>query len=435
MKTIVLLGVGSTYFTKGIVESLIRNGGEFDLRLVDIDQRCLDIAEKLAVRLVDESHAPIKVTGSKHREEVLSGADIVTSTIGVGGRRAWEKDVAIFRQFDINQTTGDTYGAGGVSRALRQVPVMVNVAKDMEKLCPDALLINFSNPLTVNCRAIAKTTKVRTIGLCTGVKWWHHHLAGLIGLPPEEIWCEAVGVNHFTWITRFDHNGKDAFPLLRKKIKENSKELEHNPMTWDLFETFGYFPVVGDGHISEFIPGWQGKNAYYGHTLGVDAHHNFEEYASQFDVVFKEMEDEAYGRKPLTRGGYSYDGQFKEEVMFEKILSALSGEIEFYNSVNLPNNGQAVNLPAGAVLESTALFNGSGIHPFSFGELDPGITAILQRIISVQELTVDAAISGDRQLILQALIAGMTVKTKPEAEKMLQVIIDTHKDFLPDSYK
>jgi alpha-galactosidase/6-phospho-beta-glucosidase family protein len=167
----------------------------------------------------------------------------------------------------------------------------------------------------------------------------------------------------------------------------------------------------------------------------VDAHHNFEEYASQFDVVFKEMEDEAYGRKPLTRGGYSYDGQFKEEVMFEKILSALSGEIEFYNSVNLPNNGQAVNLPAGAVLESTALFNGSGIHPFSFGELDPGITAILQRIISVQELTVDAAISGDRQLILQALIAGMTVKTKPEAEKMLQVIIDTHKDFLPDSYK
>jgi alpha-galactosidase len=435
MKTIVLLGVGSTYFTKGIVESLIRNGGEFDLRLVDIDQNCLDIAVKLAGRLVTESNAPIKIIGSKNREEILPGAEIVTSTIGVGGRRAWEKDVAIFRQFNINQTTGDTYGAGGVSRALRQVPVMVSVAKDMEKLCPDALLINFSNPLTVVCRAITKTTKIRTIGLCTGVKWWHHHLAQFIGIPPEEVWCEAIGVNHFTWITRFDHNGRDAFPLLRRKIKEDRKEMEHNPLTWDLFESFGYFPVVGDGHISEFIPGWQGKNAYYGHTLGVDAHHNFEEYASQFDVVFKEMEDEAYGRKPLTRGGYSYDGQFKEEVMFEKILAALSGETEFYNSVNLPNTGQATNLPPGAVLESTAQFNGSGIHPFCFGELAPGITAILQRIISVQELTVDAAISGDRHLILQALIAGMTVKTKPEAEKMLQVIIDTHRDFLPAIYQ
>ena len=435
MKTIVLLGVGSTYFTKGIVESFIRNGGEFDLRLVDIDPTCLDIAVKLSQRLVTESDAPIKITGSLHREEVLPGANIVTSTIGVGGRRAWEKDVAIFRRFDINQTTGDTYGAGGVSRALRQVPVMVDVAKDIEKLCPKALFINFSNPLTVVCRAICKTTKVQTIGLCTGVKWWHHHLAGLIGVSPEDVWCEAVGINHFTWITKFDYKGKDGLIMLRDNMKKNHKEVEKNPMTWDLFETFGFFPVVGDGHISEFIPGWLGKNAYYGHTLGVDAHHNFEEYASQFDVVFKDMEDEAYGRKPLTRGGYSYDGQFKEEVMFEKVQAAVSGELEFYNSVNLPNIGQASNLPVGSVLESTALFNGSGIHPLAFGELPSGITAILQRIIGVQELTVDAALSGNRQMILQALIAGLTVRTKSEAEKLLDVIIGTHKDYMPEWYK
>jgi len=435
MKKIVLLGVGSTYFTKGIVESLIRDGGEFDLRLIDIDPHCLDIAVGLAGKLVMESNAPIKISGSEDREEFLPGADIVTSTIGVGGRRAWEKDVTIFRQFNINQTTGDTYGAGGVSRALRQVPVMVSVAKDMERLCPEALFINFSNPLTVNCRAISKTTKIRTIGLCTGVKWWHHHLAGLIGVSPEEIWCEAIGVNHFTWITKFDRQGEDALALLQKKMILNRKEVEKNPLTWDLFETFGYFPVVGDGHISEFIPGWLGKDAYYGHTLGVDAHHNFEEYAATFDVVFREMAEEAYGKRPLTRGGYSYDGQFKEEVMFEKILAALTGKTEFYNSVNMPNEGQATNLPLGAVLESTALFNGSGIHPICFGQLPAGITAILQRIIGVQELTVDAALTGNRQLILQALIAGLTVKTKPEAEKMLEAILDTHREFLPAFYK
>lgn len=169
--------------------------------------------------------------------------------------------------------------------------------------------------------------------------------------------------------------------------------------------------------------------------LGVNAHFNFEEYTATFDTVFREMEEEARGTKPLTRGGYSYDGQFKEEVMFEKIIEALSGPTEIYNSVNLPNTGQAANLPPGAVLESTALFNGSGIHPLCFGELPPGITAVLQRIIGVQELTVEAAMTGDRQLILQALIAGLTVKTKPEAERMLEVILDTHRDHLPVFYK
>lgn len=433
-KTIVLLGVGSTYFTRGIVESLISKGGEWDVRLVDIDPTCLEIATRLSQRLVEAYDAPVTVTGSLDRREVLPGADAVVSTIGVGGRRAWEKDVTIFRQFNVYQSTGDTYGAGGVSRALRTIPVLVEVAQDIDRLCPQALFINFTNPMTVNCRAVAKSTRARIAGLCYGVTYYEHFLASFIGVPWEEVSCRAIGVNHFTWITDFRHQGQDAWPLVRQRMKEreSSGQLQGGRYTWELFRLFDAFPCVGDGHICEFVPGWQGKGAYYGQTFGLDAGHSFEEYAAGFDKVYDEMADQAYGRAPVTKSeGNTVAETFKDEDLFIDVLNASLGEAEILRTVNLPNVGQASNLPAGAVLEATTLIGGSGFEPLCFGELPPGITAILQRIISVQELTVEAALKADRKLALQALVAGETVKTEAEAERMLDLILATHSEYLP----
>jgi len=433
-KTIVLLGVGSTYFTRGIVESLIAKGGEWDVRLVDIDAECLEIATLLTQRLVDLYEAPVTITGSLDRQDVLPGADAVVSTIGVGGRRAWEKDVTMFRQFGIYQSTGDTYGAGGVSRALRTIPVLVQVAKDIERLAPNALFINFTNPMTVNCRAVAKTTSLQTAGLCYGVTWYEHYLAQFIGVPWEEVQCRAIGVNHFTWITEFQHQGQDAWPLVRQKLEEKSgtSEDQHNRYTWELFRTFDAFPCVGDGHICEFVPGWQGEGAHYGKTFGVDAGHDFESYAAGFDKVFEEMADQAYGRVPMTKAAEGPDAEtFKDEDLFIDVLSAAMGEDEILRTVNLPNYGQATNLPEGAVLEATTLISGMGFEPLCFGEVPPGIAAIVQRIIGAQELTVEAALKADRKLALQALIAGETVRTKAEAEAVLDAILDTHREYLP----
>jgi alpha-galactosidase len=437
-KTIVLLGVGSTYFTRGIVESLIAKGGEWDVRLVDIDEQCLEIATLLTQRLVDLYEAPVTITGSLDRQDVLAGADAVVSTIGVGGRRAWEKDVTIFRQFDIYQSTGDTYGAGGVSRALRTIPVLVEVAKDIERLAPDALFINFTNPMTVNCRAVAKATSLKTAGLCYGVTFYEHYLAKLIGVPWEEVRCRAIGVNHFTWITEFQHEGRDAWPLVRQKMQEwaGTPQADHNRYTWELFRTFDAFPCVGDGHICEFVPGWQGKGAYYGRTFGIDAGHGFEEYAAGFDKVFDDMADQAYGRVPMTKASEEeHAGEtFKDEDLFIDVLSAAMGEDEILRTVNLPNHGTATNLPEGAVLEATTLISGMGFEPLAFGEVPPGLTAILQRIIGAQELTVEASLKADRKLALQALIAGETVKTEAEAEAVLDAILDTHRDYLPQFF-
>jgi alpha-galactosidase len=433
-KTLVLLGVGSTYFTRGIVESLITKGGEWDVRLVDIDPACLDIAVNLSQRLVDLYHAPVTIRGSLDRCEVLPGADAVVSTIGVGGRRAWEKDVAIFRQFNVYQSTGDTYGAGGVSRALRMIPVLIEVARDIERLCPNALFINFSNPLTVNVWAISKATKVKTAGLCYGVTWYEHYLAGLIGLPWEQLRCRAIGVNHFTWITDLSYQGQSVWPQVRKVMEEKGAALG-NPYTWELFRMFDAFPCVGDGHICEFVPGWQGEGAYYGQTFGT-TFHNFENYAAGFDRVFDQMADQAYGRAPIIKRAENPDDKetFKDEDLFIDVLNAVMGGSSIYRTVNLPNIGQAANLPAGAVLESTTLINGEGFQPLCFGTLPPGISAILMRILGAQELTVEAALKADRKLAIQALVAGETVRTEKEAGRMLDVILATHRDYLPQFY-
>jgi alpha-galactosidase len=430
-KTIAILGVGSTYFTRGIVESLITKGGEWDVRLVDIDQNCLDIATNLSKRLVESYNAPVTVTGMLDRCEALPGADAVVSTIGVGGRRAWEKDVAIFRQFNVYQSTGDTYGAGGVSRALRTIPVLVDVAKDIEALCPNAMFINFTNPMTVNVWAISKTSNVQVAGLCYGVTFYQHYLARLIGMPFEDLTCRAIGVNHYTWITDLSYKGESVWPQVRKVMEERGESLG-NPYTWELFRMFDAFPCVGDGHICEFVPGWQGEGAYYGKTFGTDFH-NFEQYAAGFDKVFDDMADQAYGRAPIEKRSENPSDKetFRDEDLFIDVLSAAMGEDQILRTVNLPNIGQATNMPMGAVLEATTLINGDGFQPLSFGNLPPGISAIMLRILGTQELTVEASLKADRKLAIQALVAGETVRTEAEAEKMMDVILETHREYLP----
>jgi alpha-galactosidase len=435
-KSIVILGVGSTYFTRGIVESLITRGGEWDVRLVDIDPTCLDIATRLSERLVQLYDAPVTIRGSLDRCDVLAGADAVVTTIGVGGRRAWEKDVAIFRQFNIYQSTGDTYGAGGVSRALRTIPALVEIAHDIERLCPGTLWINFTNPLTVNIWAISKAApNLRIAGLCYGVTYYQHYLANLINMPWDALTCRAIGVNHFTWIMDLNYQGESVWPQVRKVMEQRGADLG-NPYTWELFRTFDAFPCVGDGHICEFVPGWQGEGAYYGQTFGT-TFHNFENYAAKFDKVFDEMADQAFGRRPVIKRADNPDEKdmFKDEDLFIDVLNASMGGDHIFRTVNLPNVGQASNLPMGSVLEATTLINGDGFQPLCFGALPLGIRAIVMRILGTQELTVEAALKADRKLAIQALIAGETVRSESEAEKMMDVILDTHRAYLPQFFR
>ena len=432
MKKIVMLGVGSTFFTKNIIASIIKYGGAWEIRMVDIDEKCLDVALNLGRKMVEQYKADIKITGSANRLDVLEGADAVVSTIGVGGRKAWEKDVFIFRQFNIYQSTGDTFGAGGLSRAMRTIPVLLNVASDMEKLCPNALLVNFTNPMSANCMALNKYSKIKTVGLCNGVTAFQSRLADVIGAPFDETWCKAVGVNHFTWITDFYHNGENVLNKIKEAMRADESKRVGGQYAWELFDTFGAFPTVGDGHICEFMPAMQAKGAYYGATFGVDGGHDFEKYAKYWDDVCAGMEAQAYGHKPLELPENDGEPKFSDEDLFiDVLMAATGGGVPVERTVNLPNNGVVKNLPDDAVIESTALINSAGFHRYNYGELPAGINAILQRITSSHALTVEASMSGDKNIVIQALMADSVAANRQTAEKIADCILETHKDYLP----
>jgi alpha-galactosidase len=429
-KNLVLIGAGSVKFLLGLVHNLIADGGEWELRLVDINPESLEIAGLLARRLVEACGAPITVYATQERRDVLPGADAVVGTVGVGSRRAWEQDVFVSRRFGLNFPVGDTHGPPGISRALRMIPPMVEIANDVAALCPAAVFINYSNPLTTVCRAIHKATPTQVVGLCIGVKEIHDRLARLIDAESDDVWSTAIGVNHLTWFTELRYQGKDAWPLLREKVIQKQNGGPRESIVWDLFETFGAYPAVGDGHVVEFFPGWHGEGDYYGHTLGTE-HHRFESIIVQDERTFQLMKDKAYGRIPVVDKD---DDEVGEHSQLVQILRAIWDDVPGYYSVNLPNIGQAGNLPLGAVLEATTLVNGSGFHPLSFGELSPGITAILQRVIGVQELTVEAALRGDRRLVMQALMADGDVHARAEAGALADALLDAQREWLPQFF-
>lgn len=428
-RKIVLVGAGSVKFTEGLILDMIADKGEFDLGLVDIEPKALDIAYNLAKRLVEAYKAPIMVKASLDRQDLIGGADVVVTTIGVGSRPAWEQDVWISRKFGLYFPVGDTFGPPGISRALRMIPPMVDIANDVVKMCPNALFINYSNPMSCVVRAVRKATPAKVVGLCIGVKGIHDDLARNLGARPEKVWSAAVGVNHFTWFTELRYQGKDAWPLLRRKLIE--KYGNETNLCWELFQAFGAYPAVGDGHVVEFMPGeWHNEKGYYGKTLGVDKGHRFEDIIERDDRVFQRMTDKAYGRIPI--GEEDEIGEYSQLV---EILRSFWEDQPRYYSVNLPNEGQCGSLPLGAVLEATTLVNGSGFRPLSFGILPEGVNALLQRVIGVQELTVEAALQGSRGLLVQALLADGNVFTLKQAGALADALLDVQREWLPNFHR
>ena len=251
-RKIILIGAGSVKFTQGLLADLIKSSTPWELGLVDIDPQALETAQGLANRMIRARQSDISVEASTDRCDLLPGADVIVTTIGVGGRRAWEADVFIPRKYGIYQPVGDTVMAGGVSRSMRMIPAMVDIARDVMKLCPEAIFFNYANPMTANCWAVRKATGANIVGLCIGVHDIVRNLARIIGKPPEEVTALAAGLNHFTWIYDLRWQEQDAWHMLRSKIRENPG-IGGLLCEW-LFQSYGAFPAVGDGHVMEFFP-------------------------------------------------------------------------------------------------------------------------------------------------------------------------------------
>lgn len=422
-KKLVIIGAGSAFFMRSLVQDLLAHGGEWELRLADISPEALKVSVGLAERYIKAANAPITLCTALDHREVLPGCDAVVTTVGVGDHQAWKTDIMLPRKFGVYQWTGDTYGPGGISRSLRMIPVMVDIAKDIVALCPDALFVNCANPMSTVMRAMTRETDARPIGLCSGTVSTHRKIARALGVSPDDLWMEATGVNHFTWITDLRLNGEHVWPLVREKM--GPKGTEEGRLSWELFDVYGAFPCVGDFHFSEFLPEWTKKGAYYGESIGMVEWGDSEKWVAYIDSQYDEMVKVSRGEAPVRDAGKLDDEQIID------VLDAYWRDKREYFYVNTPNSGQASNLPLGAILEGSTLIGASGFRPLSFGKIPGGIAALLSHIIAVQELMVDAALEGDRNMVVQALVAAGHVHTLKEGSELADALLNVQRKWLP----
>ena len=445
---IVLVGAGSAVFTRGLVADLLlfEDLGPWELALVDIDPVALETAEGMSRKMVEHRGADIRITATDDRREALPGATVVVSTVGVGGRRAWETDVAIPRKHGVYQPVGDSIMPGGISRAMRVIPVLVELARDVQTLCPDAHFFNYANPMTANCWAIREATGVPVIGLCHGLFHVERQLAELLGAPPEELTSLYTGLNHLTWVTDLRWNGRDAWPLVREKLAAaggaegatpskylgqtfaEGFEPADNPFSWSLFEAYGAYPAVNDRHVVEFFPERFPGGSYYGLTLGVDAF-SVEEIIAWGDDRYAAMRRQALGEEPLDTAIFERTAGEHEQLMY--ILRSMARDERKIFSVNVPNNGAVPNLPHDAVLELPAAATGTGLRPLQILDFPDTLAAIVTRKLAATRLTVEAALTGDRRLFVEALLTDGSVTDRTVAEQLTDELLTAQRQYLP----
>jgi len=459
---IVLIGAGSAMFTRGLVADLVLRGSELDLALVDTDPVALEAAENLSAKMIAARKAPIMLGADVDRRKVLKNATVVICTVGVGGRRAWEQDVFIPRKYGIYQPVGDTAAPGGTSRALRMIPAMVDIARDVLDLCPRALFFNYGNPMSATCRGIRKATGAPVIGLCHGVIDTARFLAWKLGAMEKDrsmprFGFSATGINHCTWYTSVTVDGKESMPALldigRKILAGSVKydELgtrfaeggtlkpadkdpeEHSRFSWQLAVLFGAFPGVGDRHVTEFFPRLTlGKGQYFGKTLGVDAY-SFEATIAEGDRIYGEMREDALSNKPLAEDYFGRTVGEHEQVV--EIIDSIRRDNGKIYSANVPNSGQVPNLQPEAVIECPVRATSGGLVPVPRDPLPAPVAGLMNARFAWAEATVEAALEGSREKFVQALILDGAVDSLDTAGRLADELLAAQAAYLPQFRK
>ncbi len=436
-KKLVLIGAGSAMFTRGLLMDLIekekKTKEKWHMALVDIDPSALEPTRLLCEKMVKASEADIEISYSTDRCEVLSNADYVVSTIGVGGRRAWEQDVFIPRKYGIYQPVGDSVAPGGISRAMRMIPALLDITGDIVKHCPKAYFFNYANPMTSICRAIRKATGFPVIGLCHGVKNGEKRLARFAGLDSKKVSSYALGINHMVFIHDIRCDGVNAWPEVKNKLDElkvsgNYASIEVGPLSRGFIEAYGAYPASDDRHFSEFTQGNLHKDGYFGKTLGKDAY-SFEKTIEDGDEIYHETKELAYSDAPLPAGFFKRSEGEHEQLM--DIIQSIEHDERKIFSVNVPNNFAFQELPGYAVLEMPAAATVNGFMQLKIDKFDPILTGILAKHIEICEITVEAALKGDRRLFSEAILQGGYIEDRSTVERMVEELLKAQRKYLP----
>jgi alpha-galactosidase/6-phospho-beta-glucosidase family protein len=437
VKKIAFIGGGSVQWTLKLATDIALNESlaGADLVLHDIDVEALDLLTRACQHMVEQVQGSLRVSGTRKREEALRDADFVILCVGIGGLPAMRNDLEIPQRYGIYQSVGDTVGPGGLARGLRHIPFAVQVAREMERLCPHAWLINLTNPMTTICRGVARASGIRVIGLCHEVdNFRRKHLTQLFQVPADAIVLDVAGINHLPVILHMSVGGRDGLSLLRAWLAEHSLyefAAEHIPGIQDIFHDrlavklslFAKLDVLfgaGDRHVAEFLPGFLSPATEWGNRYGVIL------------TTIEHRED--LGRQRRAGIERFLAGEIgplvHSDEQLARAMAALAGGQAGRFIVNVPNEGQVDNLPRGAVVECMAQVDALGVHPLAAGTLPHAAHAIIAPHVDRQELIVEAALTGRRELALAALASDPLVLDPETVEPMLDELLAGNARFM-----
>ena len=423
------IGAGSATFTLGLVsdilhESDILPGGE--LRLVDTDPVALESAYKAVCIMIKQSGRPFKVTKHTDFREVLPGLDFILFTFVTGKYPSWKTDIDICTKHGVLQSVGDTIGPGGIIRTIRNVPVVYEIAKEMEKVCPEAWAVNYSNPEGALCLAIEKYTKIRTFGLCHGTPDTVKNLAdNVLKVPAEQVGFRAAGINHLTWITELTVNGRDIYPELRDRLITAGWD-KKEPVSLELFDLYGLYPAPGDRHVEEFFSKYLRER--------VLKEQDYEWKNCDFTLL-QQWRDNAF--KTLDRfinGEINFEEYGTSgETATHFIRALITGEVTL-EMANVMNRGYIENISNDIIVEVPVFIDKFGLHPQKIGLLPEGIASKCEAIGREYKLAVEAAITCDKKLAVQAMMLDPLAAHCDYPEKLLDELLSAYKPLLPKAW-
>jgi len=434
MKKIAFIGAGSFGFTRGLVKDILSFPALADstIALMDIDDERLAIIKNAVEKIIAAGNYPASVIATKDRAEALQGADGVLCTILSGGIDVWRNDIEIPKKHGVNINVGDTRGPSGIFRALRTIPVMLDLCKDIEKYCPDAIFLNYTNPMAMLCRAMLEQSKVQISGLCHSVQGTAEMLAKWIGAPIEEITYRCAGINHQAFYLDYKWNGKDAYPLIREAIGKPEIYNEEQVRN-EMFLHLDYYVTESSGHNSEYNPWFRKRQDLIEKYCTTGTGWNPGEYAFILNEYLKrentwkdEMEAWLKEEKTDLTRGHEYAAS---------IFNAIFGDGQMFEfNGNVRNFGLIDNLPEGCCVEVPVLASRKGLEPIHVGPL-PGHLAIMNNISArCEELAVEASMTGDPRKVFQAICFDpltSSVLSLAEIKSMVDEMFYANKKWLP----
>ena len=430
MAKIVLIGAGSYVFGRDFIADIMlypKLAGS-TLMLMDIDKERLDLAAAFANKMVEQNKLNLKIESTIDRREALDGADYVITSIRAGGWKAQQvlREITWKRGLEIQP---DAMGIGGIFGGLCQVPAILEICHDMEKVCPDAWLLNYCNPMAIICWGINDYSKIKNVGLCPNPTGGSQRFGRMLGLPPEDIWYTVGGLNHQSWFLEVKYKGEDLFPKMREKVKEmeTSATDRRNSLENEMFKTFGYFDT-GGGHLSISLP-------YFRRTPQLVEKYNVGSNDHMYsDAPAITAKQDAELRQQLQSGEkFELKEEHRYTVIAAQIINAIETNEQTRIFGNVRNTGLIPNLLEGCVVEVPCMVDKGGVYPAYVGNLPSQLASLNRLNINVQELAVRGIVEKDKTKVLQAILLDpltFSMLSIDEIKEMVNEIFKAEKEFM-----